>query len=1078
MKNRKEKNLFSYRCKTRWLLLITLLIVPLVSPIGVQPLLASTTMQQQQKRSITGTVVDSSGEPIIGANVVVLNNKSIGSITDIDGNFRLNDVPEGSKLVVSFIGYDTQTVTIKGNNLNITLEEDSQMLGEVEVVAYGTQKKVSVTGSLASVSGDELVKTPTGSISNMLSGQMAGLTTIQYSGEPGSDAAQIFVRGKATFNDSNPLIQVDGVERDFNSIDPNEIESITILKDASATAVFGVRGANGVVLITTKRGQEGKAKISFTTSASVITPTKPLSMASSYEYATFYNQMQRNDGVENPRFTDAVIQKFKDQSDPIRFPNIDWIDYALKDMTLQTQHNVNISGGTKNVRYFISAGAYTQGGLFNDFGSSYDMDYSYKRFNYRSNLDIDVTKTTMISMSIAGNVDDASKPYTGQGSAGMLINMYYATPFSSPGLRNGRLITLTNEPYADDPDLRLPFVGATGVGYYGIGFMQTSNNNLTSDLQLNQKLDFITKGLKFHIKGSYNSGFDTRTQAQAGLATYTPLVATDDNGNIIKDENGHVALVYRKNGNDNEISYDKVQDPGRYRNWYMEAAFNWNRTFGDHQATALLLYNQSKEYYPKTYSDIPRGLVGLAGRTTYSYKGRYLAEFNIGYNGSENFAEDNRFGTFPSGSFGWVLSEEKFWEPIKPIVSFLKFRYSIGLVGNDRGGARFMYTPNPYQANNTGLLNRGGEGYLFGIDNGTVSPGAFESSKNNKDVTWEKARKENYGVDINFFRDRLKTTFDYYRENRRDILLTDATAPSVLGFSLPTANLGKMKSWGWELTLKWNDKIGDDFRYYANLNLMYNQNKIIENKEAPQDYEYMSTIGRRLGSRSQLLFFEYYNDQTTAQRYKEKYGTDLPEQIAGSNLKNGDCVYVDLNGDGIIDNQDRSRDFGYTDDPEYMAGLTLGFNWKGFDVSMQWTGAWNTTRSISNVFQRPFTNRQTNDDGGLLKHHLTNTWTNENPNPNSEFPRATFENANNNYTGSTLWEKDAKYLRLKNIQIAYNFDLPFMKKLKLNTFQLSLSGYNLLTFTPYVFGDPESRASNSPSYPLTKTYSLSLRLGF
>lgn len=547
---------------------------------------------------------------------------------------------------------------------------------------------------------------------------------------------------------------------------------------------------------------------------------------------------------------------------------------------------------------------------------------------------------------------------------------------------------------------------------------------------------------------------------------------------MLKDANGNTQLVYRKNGNDSSIRYDAVQDPGKYRNWYMEAALNWARTFGNHNVTALLLYNQSKEYYPSSYSDIPRGLVGIAGRATYDYKNRYLAEFNIGYNGSENFAEDKRFGTFPSGSFGWVISEEKFWEALKPAVSFFKLRYSIGLVGNDKGGVRFMYTADPYQANNAGLTNRNGHGYLFGINNSTVTLGAYESSKNNPDVTWEKARKENYGVDVNFFNDRLKTSFDYYTENRRDILLTDATAPAILGFSLPKANLGKVKSWGWELSLKWNDKIGQDFRYFANLNLMYNQNKIIENKEAPQDFEYMSAKGRRLGSRSQYLFFEYYNDQTTAQRYKEVYGKELPQQLAGENLKNGDCVYVDLSGDGKIDNADASRDYGYTDDPEYMAGLNLGFSWKGFDLSMQWTAAWNVSRSISNVFRQPFTNRQTTDDGGLLKYHLDNTWTNENPDPDAEFPRASFENANNNYAGSTLWEKDSKYLRLKNLQIAYNFNLPFMKKLKLNTFQLSLTGYNLLTFTPYVFGDPESRASNSPSYPLTKTYSLSLKLGF
>ena len=889
---------------------------------------------------------------------------------------------------------------------------------------------------------------------------MAGLTTVQYSGEPGSDAASIFVRGQATFNNSSPLIQVDGVERDFNEIDPNEIESISILKDASATAVFGVRGANGVVLITTKRGKEGKAKISISTSASIIAPTESIKMANSYQYATFYNQMLANDG-KAPMFSDEIVQRFQDKSDPIRFPSVDWIDYCLKDMTLQTQHNVNISGGTERVRYFISAGAYTQGGLFKDFGLPYDLTYQYNRFNYRSNLDIDVTKTTTLTMNVAGNVNNSSKPYTGQGSAGMLINMYYSTPFSSPGFVDGKLVNTTK----DYNDLRLPFTGGSGMSYYGGGFMKTSNNTLNADLQLKQKLDFITKGLSFHIKGSYNSGFTSYTQASASVATYTPVLQEDG------------SIAYKKAGQNSQLKYED-RDPGKSRNWYMEAALNYARDFGNHHVTGLVLYNQSKTYYPSTFSDIPQGYVGIVGRATYDWKNRYLAEINVGYNGSENFAPGKRFGTFPAGSFGWIVSEEKFWEPIKSVVNFLKFRYTIGLVGNDKiGGSRFMYMSDPYDVNNSSLINRDGHGFIFGINNSTASPGAYESSKNNADVTWEKALKTNYGVDVNFLDDRLRTSFDYYHEDRKDILLSDGTAPSVLGFAVPMANLGKMRSWGWEITLKWNDMIGKDFRYNVGLNLMYNQNRVVDRKEAPMNEEYMYQKGRRLGSRSQYLFFEYYNEDTTPIRYQEVYGVDMPKQLTDK-LKNGDCVYVDLSGDGKIDANDASRDYGFTDDPEYMAGLNLGFSWKGFDFSMQWTAAWNVSRSISSVFRQPFTDRTDTDQGGLLVYMLDNTWTNDNPNPNAKYPRATIDNKTNNYAGSTLWEQDAKYIRLKNLQLAYNFNLPFMKKLKLNMMQLAFSGYNLLTFTPYIWGDPESRASNSPSYPLTKTYSLSLKLGF
>ena len=829
------------------------------------------------------------------------------------------------------------------------------------------------------------------------------------------------MRGQATFNNSSPLIQVDGVERDFNEIDPNEIESISILKDASATAVFGVRGANGVVLITTKRGKEGKAKISISTSASIIAPTESIKMANSYQYATFYNQMLANDG-KAPMFSDEIVQRFQDKSDPIRFPSVDWIDYCLKDMTLQTQHNVNISGGTERVRYFISAGAYTQGGLFKDFGLPYDLTYQYNRFNYRSNLDIDVTKTTTLTMNVAGNVNNSSKPYTGQGSAGMLINMYYSTPFSSPGFVDGKLVNTTK----DYNDLRLPFTGGSGMSYYGGGFMKTSNNTLNADLQLKQKLDFITKGLSFHIKGSYNSGFTSYTQASASVATYTPVLQEDG------------SIAYKKAGQNSQLKYED-RDPGKSRNWYMEAALNYARNFGNHHVTGLVLYNQSKTYYPSTFSDIPQGYVGIVGRATYDWKNRYLAEINVGYNGSENFAPGKRFGTFPAGSFGWIVSEEKFWEPIKSVVNFLKFRYTIGLVGNDKiGGSRFMYMSDPYDVNNSSLINRDGHGFIFGINNSTASPGAYESSKNNADVTWEKALKTNYGVDVNFLDDRLRTSFDYYHEDRKDILLSDGTAPSVLGFAVPMANLGKMRSWGWEITLKWNDMIGKDFRYNVGLNLMYNQNRVVDRKEAPMNEEYMYQKGRRLGSRSQYLFFEYYNEDTTPIRYQEVYGVDMPKQLTDK-LKNGDCVYVDLSGDGKIDANDASRDYGFTDDPEYMAGLNLGFSWKGFDFSMQWTAAWNVSRSISSVFRQPFTDRTDTDQGGLLVYMLDNTWTNDNPNPNAKYPRATIDNKTNNYAGSTLWEQDAKYIRLKNLQLAYNFNLPFMKKLKLNMMQLAFA---------------------------------------
>ena len=1017
----------------------------------------------QQQATIKGTVVDSNGEPVIGASVVI-EGTTTGTITDIDGVFMLNCQP-GTKLQISFIGYTTKTVPAKAD-MKVVMEDDSQMLQEVQVVAYGVQKKVTVTGAISSVGSEELTRTPVSSVNNVLGGQMTGLTTVQYSGEPGADAADIFVRGKATFNDSSPLIQVDGVERSMSDIDPNEIESVTVLKDASATAVFGIRGANGVILITTKRGKEGKATVTFNTSASILQPTKMVEQANSYEYATFYNQLMINDGAA-PRFSDVLVQKFKDHSDPILYPDTRWADYIMKNMALQTQHNLSISGGTDRVRYFISAGAYTQGGLFQNFELPYDVSYSYKRFNYRANFDIDVTKTTLLSFNLAGNVDNSYKPHTSQGVSGMIKNMYYATPFSSPGIVDGVGYVVTAQDYGGEDGL--PFVGGTGMSYYGSGFDRASNNKLTADLILDQKLDFITKGLSVKVKGSYNSSFVvTKTGTGGAVATYTPVPQEDG------------SLKYRKSGENTDVRYSYSNS--KARDWYMEASLNYARSFGDHNVTALFLYNQSKEYYyGSQYSDVPRGYVGLVGRVTYDWQSRYMAEFNIGYNGSENFAPERRFGTFPAGSLGWIMSEEKWFQPLKPWVSFLKLRASVGMVGNDKTpnkDMRFLYLPDPYQVNNADLPNRSnnsGYAYAFGIENSTVSMGARELSKNNAEVGWETALKQNYGIDMNFFDDRLRTSIDYYREHRKDILLLDGTAPSLIGFTVPYANLGEVNSWGWELSLKWNDRIGDSFRYWANLNLSYNQNEIIEDKQAPQSYDYQYTKGHRIGARSQYVFFRYYDEQTP-ELYEKTFNRPYPEQMTV--LQNGDAVYVDLNGDRIIDSNDMSRDYGYTDDPEYMLGFNLGFSWKNWEVSTQWTAAWNVSRMISDVFRQPFFSAADPETGGLLAYHLDNTWTPDNPSQDAKYPRATFTNRNNNYATSTLYEQDSKYLRLKTLQVAYNFDLPFMKKLGLNTLQLAFSGYNLWTVTPYLWGDPETRASNAPSYPLSKTYTLSLKVGF
>lgn len=1005
---------------------------------------------RQNTVKVTGTVKDTNGEPIIGANVMVVGSAT-GVITDIDGNFTLN-VPVGSKLQFSFIGYKEQVVPVKkGISLNIVLEEDAQMLGEVEVVAYGVQKKVSVTGAISSMRGDDLLKTPAGSISNILSGQVTGISSVQYSGEPGADAADIYVRGIATTNNATPLIQVDGVERDFSQIDPNEIESVTILKDASATAVFGVRGANGVILITTKRGAEGKAKISFTTSAGVNVRTKELEFANSYQYASYVNMMRTNDGNE-PLYSDEQLAAFRDHTNPLLYPDINWIDYCMNKAAFQSQHNVSISGGTNNMRYFVSAGLFTQDGMFKQFNLTDDFNFDYKRYNYRANLDFDISKTTLLSVNIGGRVESKRTPESGEDQNQLFRKLYWAVPFASAGIVDGKYIK-TNADYVTKP-------GADGLeSYYGKGFRNQTTNVLNLDLVLDQKLDFITKGLSIKLKGSYNSSYSTTKIASSSVATYTPVV--DDKG----------AITYKKSGSDSQTSY-REGDYGKGRDWYMELALNYNRKFGNHSVTGLFLYNQSKRYYPGgTYDYIPTGYVGLVGRVTYDWKTRYLAEFNVGYNGSENFNPENRYGFFPAGSIGWIVSEEPFFAPIKKVVNYFKVRATLGMVGNDNyAGQRFLYLPGSYGYGQNNDHN--GPGGFFGQNIGNAKPGAWEATQSNPYAKWETAVKQNYGLDFNILNDHLSVSADYFIEKRRDILRTPDYLPGILGMTLPAINVNKVENKGFEIQAKWNDRIGTDFRYWANFNISFARNKIVFMNEVEQNEPWMYQTGRRINSRSMYKFWGFY-DETADLRYQEEFG--IPISDHGITLQPGDAVYVDLNKDGKLDGNDATRDIGFTDLPEYTAGLNLGFSWKNFDFSMQWTGAWNVDRMLSE-FRQPLGDTQ---NKGLLLYQYENTWRSSEDSYTAKFPRITATNRKNNFEkGSDLYLINASYLRLKNIEIGYNFDFPFMRKLKLNSCRMYVNGYNLLTFTAFDWGDPESRQSDRPNYPLTRVFNIGLKLGF
>ena len=1013
--------------------------------------------QQSKVKLVTGEVYDDQG-PVIGATVMVKGTTN-GQITDVDGKFSLR-VPVGATIVVSFVGYEEKEIVYKGEErLRIPMSEDITQLQEVQVIAYGTTKKVTVTGALSSVGTDEILKSPVGSVGNALAGKVPGLSAVQSSGQPGADDATLYVRGVGSLSTglSTPLCLVDGVERSFTQIDPNEIEDITVLKDASATAVFGVRGANGVILVTTKRGQEGKAKVTFSTSMSVQMPTKIPEFANSYEYATTYNQAQLRDGVseDNLMFSDEMIEAFRTHSDPILYPDVDWTDLMIKNAAWQTQHNLTISGGSDRVRYFASLGVFTQDGLFETF-HEHDKGFKYNRYNYRINMDIDVTKTTTMQINLGGRLNQTTEPNYNNGTytdiSYLYDNIYSATPFSGAGIVDGRWITSSNTIFESFGTLN------DGLGtYYGKGYNTTTGNTINFDFQLEQKLDFLTKGLKAHVKGAYNSGVSFNKRREGRPEEYEAVMGP----------NGE-ALV-KKTAEQQTLGFK--QTTGQSRDWYLEAAVNYQRDFGLHHVSALAMYNQTMKYYYSTsgsFQGIPRSYVGFVGRVTYDWNTRYLLDLSIGYNGSENFAEGNRFGTFPAGSIGWILSEEKFMQSLKPYVSYLKLRASYGIVGNDilsDKSQRFLYLPDSY------VLSTGS--YNFGaITNNSLS-GSKESKVGNPDLTWETSAKQNYGIDLHFFDSRLKTTFDYFIEHRKDILISRQINPGYLAISLPIVNMGKVDNKGYEVTVRWEDRVRD-FSYYIGTSWSYAKNKVIFKDEIPQPFEWMRETGRPVGQQFGYVTDGFFTEEDAA-RYEEVKGQEggIPNHGEGFTPKAGDVKYKDLNNDGKIDANDVSA-IGYPTYPLLNGNLQAGFTWKGFDFSMTWAGAFKTSRLVSNIYRVPFGQMGNNS---LLKYMIDDAWTPEKGNSAKAPAISLTGSKTNNYMDSDLWLRDASYVRLKNIELGYSFPQSLLQRIKISSLRLSVSGYNLLTFTDLDFCDPESNP-NGKAYPLIKVVNFGLKVGF
>ena len=1025
----------------------------------------------RNSRTITGKIVDSQNVPIPGAYVLVKGTDN-GVISDFDGNFTIEVDGNGGTLVFTSLGFTTKEIQLGGaDNLNVVLRDDSQLLDEVVVIGYGTQTKASITGALSVVNTESLVQAPVASVTNVLSGNVPGVSTVQTSGQPGKDAASIYIRGTGSLSSelSAPLVLVDGVERDFSQIDPNEIENMSVLKDAASTAVFGVRGANGVILITTRRGKEGRMSINVSTNTGLQQPIALLEQVGSYEYARFWNMKMQNDGITDKSryFSREAIEAYRTGSDPIIYPNNNWTKLLCNDVFLQSKNNINISGGNSRVKYFVSMGYLYQNGILKQLEElPYNNNYTYNRYNFRGNVDVSMTNTTTLKLNIGGYVGKAQEPFSVVQSLGnpWVFATIWATPMSGAGFIDGIRTTIPKGFIPADVELRDAY-----QCFFGYGDKQQYDATINVDAEISQRLDAITKGLSLSIKGSYDNSFSLTKNRQSWGAEYQTAYYKsylEDKTMPVTHPDYDKTFVYVQGGTNYPLGYN--ESFGRGRNWYIEAKLNYERAFGPsdrHKVSALLLYNQSRKYYPSTYSYIPRSYIGYVGRATYSYADKYYVDVNVGYNGSENFAPGKtRYGLFPSASIGWVMTQEKFMKNIR-FINYLKLRASFGRVGNDISSTRFLYMPETWSSSGS---------YSFGVDGQQAQEAYGHSTPGNKEVSWETSDKQNYGIYASFFASRLSLSFDWFFEHRTGILISPKSIPSVMAMTLPAMNIGVVDNKGYEITLGWKDRTAKGFGYNINATMSYAKNKIIYMDEIRSEYDYQNETG---GSTGRSLVYEFerlyqYDDFYTDTDGSLVLRKDLPQPSV--KVYPGDAKYADKNNDGIVDGNDKIRT-GYGNRPEYVFGLNAGLNWKGLNFSMQWSAATHVDRLMNAATYRiPFTNA---GGRGLLKYFYEDCWTEENR--NGTLPRAAETSEAWNSEDSTLWLRDASYIRLKTIQIGYNFSgYGALDKVGIKSIGLSLSGYNLLTFSPLKFMDPEAMPSVTSDYPLVKIYSLGLNITF
>lgn len=1028
----------------------------------------ASTEQQQNKRKISGRVTDIKGEPLIGVNVTV-DGDANGSITNMDGLYEIFVTKKSVVLKFTYIGFKTSEIRTNAstNIYDVTLEEQVNELEETVIVGYGTQRKISNIGAQSSMKMED-IKTPSASLTTTLAGRLAGVVAVQRTGEPGKDAADIWIRGISTPNTSSPLVLVDGVERSFNDIDPEDIESLTTLKDASATAVYGVRGANGVILIKTKPGKVGKPTVSADYYESFTRFTKMVDLADGITYMNAANEAMRNDGIAT-KYTEDQIRNTIAGKDPYLYPNVDWLKEIFNDWGHNRRVNVNVRGGSEKVAYYASVSYFNETGMtVTDKNiNTYDSKMKYSRYNFTTNLNIDVTPTTKVEIGAQGYLGEGNYPAISS------ADLYNAAMSISP-VEYPKMFFVNGEAYvpgtSTNNNFNNPYSQATRRGYDNL-----TKNQIYSNLRVTQNLDMLTKGLKLTAMYAFDVYNEIHVHQDRAESTYNFLDTS-----VPYDMNGQPILQRIYEGS-NVLSYK--QETSGNKKTYLEASLNYDRTFNDdHRVSALFLFNQqSKLLYPKgTLEDaIPYRMMGIAGRATYSWKDRYFAEFNIGYNGAENFSPKHRFGTFPAFGVGWVVSNEKFWQPLSKAVSFLKIRYTDGKVGNSEvSDRRFMYLDQ--------MKENGDYGYKFG-PNGTKWSG-YETVNMAVDLIWEESRKQDLGIDLKLFNDDLSIVFDLFKERRENILLKrEHSIPSFLGYntSAPYGNIGIIENKGFDGTIEYNKRINKDWVIALRGNVTFNKDKWIQGELPEQKYEWMNQYGHNIngvkGYVAEGLFTQAeIDDMARWESLSDANKAITPKPFASQfgTVKAGDIKYKDLNNDGQIDAYDQTY-ISRGDVPTTVYGFGFTVGWKDLSVGMMFQGVAGAERVLNGSSINPF-----NGGGGSgnLYSNIGDRWTEDNPDQNAFYPRLSYGSETtsniNNFQRSTWWVRNMNFLRLKTLQISYNLPKPWVNKVHLKNAAVYVMGTNLFTLSRFKLWDPELNTDNGASYPNTTSYSVGINFTF